>query len=106
MQSNDPRNIFFNHRQGDNGKNETQENTEQQPSKEQQLQKLRGLAEKYQKEGGNQLMKDIVSNVIEQKSKGQLTNEQLISFQNRIFPLLNSEQRNRLGELMEELLKL
>ena len=67
---------------------------------------MKRLASKYEREGEGQLVKDIVNNVIEQKARGTLSNEQLIAFAKRISPLLNSEQRSRLEGLLEELLKL
>ena len=67
---------------------------------------MKRLASKYEREGEGQLVKDIVNNVIEQKARGNLTNEQLIAFAKRVTPLLNAEQRSRLNGLLEELLKL
>lgn len=70
------------------------------------VEEMKRLAAKYEKEGEGQLVRDIVNNVIEQKARGQLTNEQLITFAKRISPLLNAEQRTRLEGLLSELLKL
>ena len=117
----DPRNIFVNQRQG---YSEKQSTTEQrfETSKEQQqssttqgaqqdeytkrVEEMKRLAAKYEREGEGQLVKDIVNNVIEQKARGQLSNEQLIAFAKRVSPLLNAEQRSRLEGLLEQLLKL
>lgn len=66
---------------------------------------MKRLAAKYQREGEGQLVKDIVNNVIEQKAAGKLTNQQLIAFANRVAPLLNADQKQRLSELVEQLLK-
>ncbi|MGN1066726.1 MAG: hypothetical protein ACI4QH_02845 [Candidatus Fimimonas sp.] len=120
MQKDDPRNIFFNQRQqyadgakrDENQPETTQQQSKtasQQPSKsdyEQKVEEMKRLAEKYQREGEGQLVKDIVNSVIEQKASGNLTNEQLLAFAKRISPLLNSEQRTRLNGLVEQLLKL
>ena len=117
----DPRNIFVNQRQGytekqsgqstqtsaDTSKSQ-QGNTAQgqQTEYEKRVEEMKRLAAKYEREGEGQLVKDIVTNVIEQKARGQLTNEQLITFAKRVSPLLNAEQRGRLEGLLEELLKL
>lgn len=67
---------------------------------------MKRLAEKYQREGEGQLVKDILNTVIEQKAKGQLTNDQLVAFAKRISPMLNADQRERLNQLVEQLIKL
>lgn len=119
----DPRNIFVNQRQGysestksnnPNGQNSSQQSTHNKqannaPSQEEynhRVEEMKRLAAKYEREGEGQLVKDIVNNVIEQKARGQLSNEQLVAFAKRIAPLLNSEQRSRLEGLLEQLLKL
>ena len=112
---NDPRNIFVNQR------NEYTEPYSQQPKVDQpkqrqstpqqdndyqtKLAEMKRLAAKYEREGEGQPVRDIVNNVIEQKARGQLSNEQLTAFANRVRPLLNSEQRARLDGLLEQLLK-
>ena len=73
---------------------------------EQRVAEMKRLAEKYQREGEGQLVKDILNTVIEQKARGQLTNDQLVAFAKRITPMLNTDQRNRLNQLVEQLLKL
>ena len=113
----DPRNIFVNQRNEysekrapeSQQKQTTQQNQTQQSSAneyEQRVAEMKRLATKYEREGEGQLVKDIVNNVIEQKARGQLSNEQLIAFAKRVAPLLNAEQRNRLEGLLEQLLKL
>ena len=113
----DPRNIFVNQRQGYTEQptktppettSGQQGNTSQSPQSEyeKRVEEMKRLAAKYEREGEGQLVKDIVNNVIEQKARGQLTNEQLIAFAKRVTPLLNAEQRSRLEGLLEQLLKL
>ena len=121
----DPRNIFVNQRQeysekqqptetgnqtgpSNMGGGTTQPNsqTNAQSEYERKVEEMKRLAAKYEREGEGQLVKDIVNNVIEQKARGTLSNEQLIAFAKRIAPLLNSEQRSRLEGLVEQLLKL
>lgn len=126
--SNDPRNIFVDNRNGfagdesteqntssrqpDTGKNGTTNNADTQgasggvDSYEARVNEMKRLAAKYQREGEGQLVRDIVNNVIEQKAAGKLTNQQLIAFANRVAPLLNTDQKQRLSELVEQLVKL
>lgn len=107
--SNDPRNYFYNQR--NNNADTTKQQTSATPntgdkSIDEKVRQMQALAKKYEKGGESQLVKDIVSNVIEQKAKGQLTNDQLVAFAKKITPLLNSEQRQRLNALVDELIKL
>ena len=81
-------------------------NANSQTEYERKVEEMKRLAAKYEREGEGQLVKDIVNNVIEQKARGALTNEQLLAFAKRISPLLNAEQRSRLDGLVEQLLKL
>lgn len=114
----DPRNIFVNQREQYSEQQTTSEQTRHEQPKGQQtkttpqddyadkVEEMKRLAAKYEREGEGQLVRDIVNNVIEQKARGTLTNDQLIAFAKRVSPLLNAEQRNRLNGLLEELLKL
>ncbi len=126
MQNNDPRNIFFNQRnerqqgqsqqsqqsqsqqgyQSHQGYNTQQSQQQGQQPYEERLEQMKKLAQKYQREGESQLVQDILNNVLEQKAKGQLSNDQLRAFAKRITPLLNGEQRQRLNDLVEQLVKL
>ena len=120
----DPRNIFVNQRNEYSEKQRPTETVKQsatsntgntasqqgapnpQSEYEKKVEEMKRLAAKYEREGEGQLVKDIVNNVIEQKARGTLSNEQLIAFAKRISPLLNAEQRSRLEGLVEQLLKL
>ncbi|MCH5159351.1 MAG: hypothetical protein J1F66_00690 [Clostridiales bacterium] len=119
----DPRNIFVNQRQEYSERqtdtsNQTNSSytgnsaphngtqTNPQSEYERRVEEMKRLAAKYEREGEGQLVKDIVNNVIEQKARGTLSNEQLIAFAKRVSPLLNSEQRSRLEGLLEQLLKI
>ncbi len=119
MNASDPRNIFVNNREDyqdgqktENKQSKQQTNTQnaqesnQTNNYQQRLEQMQRLAEKYRKEGESQLVQDIVNNVLQQKAKGELTNQQLTAFANRVSPLLNTEQKQRLDGLMQELLKL
>ena len=117
----DPRIIFVSQRQdyqqppqGDAPKQQTNTTKPQtdtttadtQTEYQQKVDEMKRLAQKYQREGEGQLVKDIITSVIEQKARGQLTNEQLLTFAKRVTPMLNAEQRERLTQLVEQLLKL
>ena len=121
----DPRNIFVNQRHEYSEKQRPSDTSNQtnsannpnskphngsasnsQTEYERKVEEMKRLAAKYEREGEGQLVKDIVNNVIEQKARGTLTNEQLLAFAKRISPLLNAEQRSRLEGLVEQLLKL
>ena len=109
--NNDPRNYFYNQRNGANNQNSTtQQNSTTtatgDKAMDEKIRQMQMLAKKYEKGGESQLVRDIVSNVIEQKAKGQLTNDQLVAFAKKITPLLNAEQRQRLNALVDELIKL
>lgn len=118
--NNDPRNMFVDNRQGYTQQDEPsgsptatpQEDTAsssggtQSKSYDERVEEMKRLAAKYQREGEGQLVKDIINNVIEQKAAGKLSNEQLVQFANRVAPLLNGEQKQRLSELLSQLLKL
>ena len=114
---NDPRNIFVNQRNEyserpakPDARSESTTHTERPTNADgdyrQKVEEMKRLAAKYEREGEGQLVRDIVNNVIEQKARGQLSNDQLVAFANRVRPLLNSEQRGRLDGLLEQLLKL
>lgn len=127
--TNDPRNIFVDNRQGyvqdneqpndnrardgsdvgsDGAKQSTAQGSDGSGANNynDRVAEMKRLAAKYQREGEGQLVKDIINNVIEQKAAGKLSNDQLVQFANRVMPLLNSEQKQRLGELLQQLLKL
>ena len=132
MTMDDPRNIFVSQRQGYQqatqqppqptqpqqgggaqgkggataGATDTQKPINTQAQYEQRVAEMKRLAEKYQREGEGQLVKDILNTVIEQKAKGQLTNDQLVAFAKRVSPMLNADQRERLNQLVEQLIKL
>lgn len=124
MNNDDPRNLFYQQRtQFSQGEAKHQQQSQQQTPPTQQhqqqtpqqtsqqqyqdkVEQMKKLAEKYQREGEGQLVKDIVNSVIEQKAAGTLSNQQLQAFAKRISPLLNSQQRTRLDELVQQLLQL
>ncbi len=109
----DPRNIFVDQRMGNNAQdtppqpNSTPPNSKyDELSVEDKKKVLTDLASKYQKEGEGQLVKDIIANVVDQKARGLLTNGQLQEFARRVTPMLNPEQKERLGALLQQLIQL
>ena len=110
----DPRNFFYNQRNGtgaeqNHASDAPKKTSSAKPTQEEinaRIAEMRALAEKYNVQGESQLVRDIADNVIKQKASGQLTNDQLLAFAKRITPLLNAEQRQRLNSLIDELLKL
>lgn len=70
------------------------------------FEKIKKIADYYGEKGENQLVKDIFSSVVKQKTDGSLSNEQLKTFAKQLAPLLNEEQRARLNELIKQLLDL
>ena len=76
------------------------------PHTQEQLERLKELANHYGQAGEQQLIRDIFQNVIAQKANGTLDNGQLKAFVRQVSPLLTQEQRERLNGLVEELLKL
>lgn len=106
--SNDPRNIFVDQRLG-NDKASSDTSAKQAYDKmdvEDKKKMLTELVSKYQREGEGQLVQDILTTVIEQKATGQLNNDQLKQFASRILPMLNGEQKQRLQQLLDQLLQL
>mgnify|MGYP000973119365 CR=1 FL=1 len=71
-----------------------------------EFEKIKEIADYYNEKGENQLIKDIFSNVIKQKTNGTLNNEQIATFAKKVSPMLNAEQRERLNSLIKQLLEL
>ncbi len=108
----DPRNIFVNQRMP-NGNDETDKQPDNTNTTkyddlplEDKKKVLTELANKYQREGEGQLVKDIIANVVDQKARGLLSNDQLQEFARRVIPMLNGDQKQRLSELLDQLIKL
>ena len=71
---------------------------------ESQTQTFKNLANYYNKNGEDKLIADIFASVKAQKANGTLTNEQLIKFAKSVYPMLNSHQREKIKELLPQLL--
>ena len=70
-----------------------------------QAQTFKKLADYYNKNGEDKLISDIFNTVKAQKANGTLTNEQLIKFAKSIYPMLNPTQREKIKELLNQLLE-
>ena len=67
---------------------------------------LISMASYYDKNGEDKLIKDIFKNVENQKRQGKLTNEQILQFVKNVSPMLNDNQKKRLNDLVNDLLKI
>lgn len=72
----------------------------------QQMQFITQMLNYYDKHGEDKLIKDIFSNVAQQKKQGKLTNEQIRQFVKNVSPMLNQKQKDKLNGLVEDLLKM
>ena len=72
----------------------------------QQMQFVMQMINYYDKNGQDKLVQDIFSNVANQKKQGKLTNEQISQFVKNVSPLLNAQQKQKLDDLVKELLKI
>ncbi len=70
-----------------------------------QLEKLKGIAKKYEGKSDNDILKDLSQAVQKGKKDGTLTNEKIDSIASTIAPMLNSEQKNKLARLMQTIKK-
>ena len=70
-----------------------------------QLEKLKGIAKKYEGKSDNDILKDLSQAVQKGKKDGTLTNEKIDSIASTIAPMLNSEQKNKLNRLMQTIKK-
>ncbi|MBQ9714920.1 MAG: hypothetical protein IJV77_00765 [Clostridia bacterium] len=72
----------------------------------QQMQFVMQMINYYDKNGQDKLVQDIFSNVANQKKQGKLTNEQINQFVKNVSPLLNAQQKQKLDDLVKDLLKI
>ena len=72
----------------------------------QQMQFIMQMLNYYDKNGEDKLIKDIFKNVENQKRQGKLTNEQILQFVKNVSPMLNDNQKKRLNDLVNDLLKI
>lgn len=70
-----------------------------------QAQTFKKLADYYNKNGEDKLIADIFNTVKAQKANGTLTNEQLVKFAKSIYPMLNPTQKEKIKELLNQLLE-
>ena len=72
----------------------------------QQMQFISQMLNYYDKNGEDKLINDIFNNVATQKKQGKLSNEQIKQFVKNLSPMLNAKQKEKLDQLVEQLLKI
>lgn len=63
-------------------------------------QNLENLINKYSSYSEDKLLSEFIKLTIEKKSRGELTKDELSNMYNVISPMLNSEQKKKLNELI------
>ena len=81
-------------------------NNDKQGLNPQQMQFIMQMLNYYDKNGQDKLVQDIYSNVANQKKQGKLSNEQIEQFVKNVSPMLNQNQKQKLNELVQQLLKI
>lgn len=71
-----------------------------------QMQMIAKMLDYYNKNGEDKLVKDIFDSVAAQKKQGKLTNEQIEGFVKNVSPMLSAQQKQRLDQLVSELLRI
>lgn len=84
---------------------QTPEESKLNSEQKEQLEKLKGIAKKYEGKSDNDILKDLSQAVQKGKKDGTLTNEKIDSIASTIAPMLNSEQKNKLARLMQTIKK-
>ena len=72
----------------------------------QQMQFISQMLNYYDKNGEDKLISDIFNSVSTQKKQGKLSNEQIKQFVKNLSPMLNDNQKKRLNDLVNDLLKI
>ena len=72
----------------------------------QQMQFVMQMINYYNKNGQDKLVQDIFTNVANQKKQGKLTNEQIEQFAKNVTPMLNQTQKQKLAELVKQLVEI
>lgn len=70
-----------------------------------QLDKLKGMAKKYEGKSEGEILMDLSQAVKRGKQDGTLTDEKINNIASTIAPMLNKEQQNKLNMLMKTLKK-
>ena len=81
-------------------------NNDKQGLNPQQMQFIMQMLNYYDKNGQDKLVQDIYANVEKQKKQGKLTNAQIEQFVKNVSPMLNQNQRQKLDEVVQQLLKI
>ena len=81
-------------------------NNDKQGLNSQQMQFILQMINYYDKNGQDKLVQDIFSNVANQKKQGKLSNAQIEQFVKNVSPLLNQNQKQKLNELVKQLVEI
>ena len=75
------------------------------PQQRMQFEQLKGMAKKYEGKSENEILRDLSGAVEKGKRDGTLDNKKIDSIASQIAPMLNSQQRSKLDQLMKILKK-
>lgn len=70
-----------------------------------QFEKLKGMAKNYEGKSDNEILKDLSTAVKKGKADGSLTDEKINNIASTIAPMLNSQQKEKLKQLMQTIKK-
>ncbi|GEM_PF-3264019 len=73
---------------------------------QEQMERLKENLSDYKDKSDKEIYADIKKMAKENKAKGTLDNKKLTSFANSVAPMLNDEQRDRLGQILKQLKKI
>ena len=75
------------------------------PQQRMQFEQLKGMAKKYEGKSENEILRDLSGAVERGKRDGTLDDKKIDTIASQIAPLLNSQQRSKLEQLMKTLKK-
>lgn len=75
------------------------------PQQKMQFEHLKGMAKKYEGKSENEILRDLSGAVEKGKRDGSLDDKKIDSIAAQIAPMLNSQQRGKLEQLMKTLKK-
>lgn len=73
------------------------------PEQKRQFEAMKNTAAKYRGKSEEKLMRELKQTVQKDKASGTLTDKKMESFQKKISPMLNEQQRKKLEKIMKEL---
>lgn len=75
------------------------------PQQRRQFEQLKGMAKKYEGKSESEILRDLSGAVEKGKRDGSLDDRKIDSIASQIAPMLNSQQRGKLEQLMKTLKK-